>query len=163
MKKVLIILVVGLCIKVLFGRADSNLVVGIVYPKTDDIVQLPFTVRGYCWNATQGQGIDYYALVLIEDTDGDETISSSEFSNRKTVHKQRHFNRPNETNLPLTPAYKMNSGLLSQDKKYFLFIYAVDLNGNVSADTNLVGLTKRGDSTRTETMLRYFTVKGWRP
>jgi len=161
MRKVLIALAIGLWIKVLFSWVGSNPVVGIVYPKTDDVVQLPFTVRGYCWNTTQG--VDYYALVLIEDTDGDGTISSSEFANRKTVHKQEDFNRPNETNLPLTPTYKMNSNLLSQNKKYFLFIYAVDLNGNLSADTNLVGLTKHGDSTRTETMLRYFTVKGWRP
>jgi len=161
MRKALIILAVGLWMKVLFDWAGSNLTVGIVYPETDDVVRIPFTVRGFCWNTTQG--VDYYALVLIEDTDGDGVISSSEFANRKTVHKQEDFNRPNEMNLPLTPLYKMNSSLLSQDKKYFLFIYAVDLNGDVSADTSLVGLTKHGDSTRTETMLRYFTVKGLRP
>ena len=143
------------------GTNDNKLIVKIVYPETDDVVQIPFTVRGSCWNTTQG--VDYYALVLIEDTDGDGVISSSEFANRKTVHKQEDFNRPNEANLPLTPLYKMNSNLLSQNKKYFLFIYSVDLNGNVSADTNLVGLTKNGDSTRTKDMLKYFTAKGLRP
>ena len=164
MKKILYILAflaIGLWVSILFGWVNSNLVVGITYPKTDDIVQTPFTVRGFCWNSTQG--VDYYALVLIEDSDKNGVISSSEFANRRTVHKQEDFNRLNEKDLPLTPRYKMDSSLVGQNKKYFLFIYAVDLNGNISADTNLIGLTKNGDSTRTETMLRYFTVQGLRP
>jgi|GEM_PF-2524125 len=140
---------------------NNKLIVKIDYPETDSVVQKPFTVRGLCWNS-EGEGIDYYNLVLIEDTDGDGQISSIEFSNRKIIHKQKSPLRFDKDS-PLTIRYKMDSVLLEQDKKYFLFIYAVDPSGRVSADTDLTGLTKDGDSTRTKDMLKYFTVKGLRP
>ena len=141
---------------------NDKLIVKIDYPETDNVVQVPFTVRGLCWNS-EGGGIDCYNLVLIEDTDGDGVISADEFANKKIIHRQKNPCRFDRENSPLTFRYKMSSELLEQNKKYFLFVYAVDPDGRVSASTDLIGLTKNGDATRTKDMLKYFTVKGRRP
>lgn len=91
-----------------------------------------------------------------------EGISEYDFNNRQTLIVQQDFNQVNKVNVNLTPRYFMDSTKVTQDKKYYIFMYAVDLNGNVSADTNIIGLNWEGDSTRTESMLRYFTIKGYR-
>jgi len=138
----------------------SNFSIGINYPDDNNIVAIPFTVKGWCWNTEQG--IDFYEIWLIEDTNVDSVISETELNNKIVVHKQNDFNIE-EMNLPLTPRYKVNSSIAHQNKNYFLFIYGKDLNGNLSADTNLVGLEPGGDATRTDSMIQYFKAKGFRP
>lgn len=138
----------------------SDIKVGINYPTDKIKVAVPFTVRGWCWNTEQG--IDYYELWLIEDMNNDSIITQGEYENRRVIIRQEDFNIE-KMDLPLTKRYAINSSMVTQNKKYFLFIYGKDLNGDLSADTNLIGLTWAGDSTRTESMIRYFTITGVQP
>ena len=269
MKKLFIFITLGIVTisGMVFAWVGSDIEVGINYPKDNDIVEIPFTVRGWCWN--KEQDIDYYTIELIEDTNTDTEliehqttmviqvptgagtaqyelipglvpdpipsanaggwyyrpgtigdgwqgegipigtlvggsynigfdsslyvcrpfmdgeycfipgvysgdcviykggvntgITPQDYANRRTIHIQNNFNQPDKTNLNLTPRYHITSGLVQPNKKYYMFIYAVDMDGNFSADTNIIGLTYQGDSTRTESMLRYFTTKGYRP
>lgn len=164
MKKLLILVVVaciiGISPVIINAWIGSEPSVGIGYPDTNDDVAIPFTPRGWCWNTDQG--IYYYEIWLIHDVNADSEISEGEFDDRVVVHKQYGFNIL-KYDLPLTPRYVVDSTLVDQDGKYFLFIYAVDMVGDVSADTNIIGLTPLGDGTRTESMLRYFTAQGYRP
>ena len=164
MKKLLVIgtlcFLIGISPILINAWVNSNINVGINYPSDGDVVAIPFTVRGWCWNTDQDN--DYYELWLVEDTNEDTIISETELNNKVIVHRQEDFNI-HETNLPLTPRYKVNSDMAQQNKKYFMFIYGKDLNGDISADTNLVGLGPEGDATRTDSMLRYFRTKGLRP
>jgi len=152
--------IIGISPVLINAWVGSDPSLGINYPSDKVTVPVPFTVRGWCWNTSQG--IDWYEIWLIEDTNEDSTVTQAEYDAKTIVHTQEDFNIE-ETDLPLTPRYKVNSDIVEQGKKYFLFIYAKDLNGDVSADTNIVGLTWEGDSTRTESMIRYFTVSGYRP
>jgi hypothetical protein len=152
--------IIGISPVLINAWVGSNPSIGISYPDDGDIIAVPFTVRGWCWNTSQG--IDFYEIWLIEDTNEDSTVTQAEYDARTIVHTQEDFNIE-ETDLPLTPRYKVNSDMVEQSKKYFLFIYAKDLNGDVSADTDIVGLGPEGDATRTESMIRYFTLSGYRP
>ncbi len=164
MKKLFIIgllcFLIGISPILINAWVGTEVSIGISYPKDGDVVAIPFTVRGWCWNTDQD--IDFYELWLVEDTNEDTTISETELNNKIVVHRQEDFNIQ-ETNLPLTPRYKVNSDMVEQDKNYFMFIYGKDLNGDISADTNLVGLGPGGDATRTDSMIQYFRAKGYRP
>ncbi|MCD6220696.1 hypothetical protein J7K25_00860 [bacterium] len=159
--KRLFVLILGIIFPVLlWAWVGSNPSVGFNYPQDGDVVSIPFTPKGWCYNTENG--IDYYEIWLIEDTNDDSTINETELDNKTVIIKQENFNIERD-NLFLTSRYLMKFPLLEEGKKYFLFIYAVDLNGDVSWDTNIVGLGEDGDSTRTDSCISYFTVSGKRP
>jgi len=164
MKKLLLLFlisfIIGISPVLINAWVGSDPSLGINYPTDKIKVAVPFTVRGWCWNTSQG--IDYYEIWLIEDTNEDSIVTQNEYDAREIVVRQEDFNIQ-ETNLPLTKRYAINSDKVTQGKRYFLFIYGKDLNGDYSVDTDIVGLTWEGDSTRTESMIRYFTISGYRP
>lgn len=161
MRRIITFIVAAIILPVLiFAWVGSDLSLGITYPGDGDQVAVPFTVRGWCWNTSQG--VDWYEIWLVEDTNEDSIVAQAEFDARTVVHRQEDFNIE-ETDLPLTPRYAVTSAMAEVGNKYFLFIYARDLNGDYSADTDIVGLSPDGDATRTDSMLQYFTVSGYRP
>jgi hypothetical protein len=131
-------------------------------------VARPFSVFGWCWNATRA--IDYYEIWLIEDTNTDSAISQAEYDARVVVRRQEDFNVPDKTDQRLTSRYEVSAEELTPGNQYFLFIYAVDIDGVPTCDTGIVGaepdgtgITVASPNVDADEVISYFRVEGVRP
>ena len=87
--KRLFVLIFGIIFPVLlWAWVGSNPSVGFNYPQDGDVVSIPFTPKGWCYNTENG--IDYYEIWLIEDTNDDSTISETELDNKTVIIKQEN-------------------------------------------------------------------------
>ena len=144
--------------------------VGLNFPDPTEHVQTlarPITVTGWCWN--ESTAIDYYEIWLVHDADGDGVVDQGEYDTLVVVRRQEDFNLPDRTSQRLTPRYAINAENTTDSEKYFVFVYAVDLDGNVSTDTDIVGAEPDGTGLITapgvvaDEVIAYFTLEGIRP
>ena len=138
----------------------SNPSLGFNVPGYNETVLIPMTPKGWCYNTDNG--VDYFEIWLVEDVNTDTIVDAGEYANRVVVLKQEDFNILAD-NLNLTPRYFVDGDFLTDGSNYFMFIYAVDLNGEVSWDTDITGLTPLGDATHPESCIRYIRARGLKP
>ncbi len=130
-------------------------------------VARPFSVFGWVWN--ESRAIDYYEIWLIHDANENEVVDQAEYDARVVVHRQPDFNVPNRTNQRLTRRGVINAENTTDGEKYFLFLYARDIDGNVSTDTDIVGAEpdgtglQVGENVNADEVITYFQIQGIRP
>ena len=164
MRRILLVsLAVVVFASLLFAWGPPDPQAGLNFPDPLTHVQTvarPFSVFGWVWD--EAAAIDYYEIWLIHDENADAVISDTEFAAREVIRRQEDFNLANRTNQRLTTRYEVNNQVTGAEK-YFLFLYAVGIGGEVTADTDLRGLGPAGDATTPDTSLAYFTIEGVRP
>ncbi len=125
------------------------------------VLRVPFSVFGWCWN--ESKAVDYYEVWLIHDEDGDGVVSDTDLAGRVVVRYQEDFNLPERYNQRLTPRHAVNTDNTTPGEKYFMFIYALDIDGGVSTDTDIVGADPRGGGMMEDEAIAYFEVRGLDP
>ena len=127
----------------LYSWVGSNMQVKISYPAYNQRQEItaPITFKGEVYN--EEQGIDYYVIEYWHDANNNWAADAGDTSSWIVLERVDNLSVYRDNNI--SKYEKGTKTIFQQNNQYLVRVYAVDLNGDVSADTTVQYLTDVGD------------------